>query len=99
MSQDLIALQQIRERRALRLIQAGRIQEAIAKLSSIWASLPGAGYQQHEQALGDLIAAYVFAGGQLTEESRWTRNRVPTVARVLFWEALSAGRWGSTHRS
>ncbi|QBH02015.1 glycoside hydrolase family 24 protein [Xanthomonas oryzae] len=68
LSQDLIALQQIRERRALGLIQAGRIQEAIAKLSSIWASLPGAGYKQHVQKLDDVIAAYLRAGGQVAEE-------------------------------
>ncbi|QBH03542.1 glycoside hydrolase family 24 protein [Xanthomonas oryzae] len=68
LSQDLIALQQIRERRALGLIQAGRIQEAIAKLSSIWASLPGAGYKQHVQTLDDVIAAYLRAGGQVAEE-------------------------------
>lgn len=44
LSQDLIALQQIRERRALPLIQAGKIAVAIAAVSNIWASLPGAGY-------------------------------------------------------
>jgi muramidase (phage lysozyme) len=49
LSQDLIALQQIRERRALPLIQAGKIPEAIKAVSNIWASLPGAGYGQHEQ--------------------------------------------------
>ncbi|WP_019303627.1 glycoside hydrolase family 24 protein [Xanthomonas oryzae] len=68
LSQDLIALQQIRERRALGLIQAGRIQEAIAKVSNVWASLPGGGYRQYEQTLDALIAAYVRADGQLTEE-------------------------------
>lgn len=65
LSQDLIALQQIRERRALTLIQAGRIPEAIAKVANIWASLPGAGYGQHERKLEDLLAAYRRAGGAL----------------------------------
>jgi len=64
-SQDLIALQQISERRALDDIEAGRIEAAIAKIRNIWASLPGAGYGQHEQKMHNLIAAYVKAGGTL----------------------------------
>ncbi|NIJ89443.1 muramidase (phage lysozyme) [Xanthomonas campestris] len=65
LSQDKIALQQIRERRALPLIQAGKITEAIAKVSNIWASLPGAGYGQHEHKLDNLLAAYKRAGGKV----------------------------------
>lgn len=65
LSQDLIALQQIRERRAVPDIQAGRISEAIEKCSNIWASLPGAGYGQHEHRLDDLITHYLAAGGGL----------------------------------
>lgn len=63
LSQDLIALQQIRERRALPLIQAGKIVDAIARVRNIWASLPGAGYGQHEHTLADLLAVYRKAGG------------------------------------
>ncbi|MBA0420344.1 lysozyme [Stenotrophomonas maltophilia] len=63
LSQDLWAIQLIRERRALPLIQAGRIPEAIKAVSNIWASLPGAGYGQHEQQLSDLLAVYRKAGG------------------------------------
>ncbi|MCU1073260.1 glycoside hydrolase family 104 protein [Stenotrophomonas maltophilia] len=63
LSQDLIALQQIRERRALPLIQAGKIPEAIKAVRNIWASLPGAGYGQHEHKLTDLLAVYRKAGG------------------------------------
>jgi len=63
LSQDLIALQQIRERRALPLIQAGKIREAIKAVSNIWASLPGAGYGQHEHKIADLLAVYRKAGG------------------------------------
>lgn len=58
LSQDLIALQQIRERRALPLIQAGKIAEAIAAVRNIWASLPGAGYGQHEHRLDQLLAVF-----------------------------------------
>lgn len=63
LSQDLIALQQIRERRALPLIQAGKVEEAIKAVRKTWASLPGAGYGQHEQKLADLLAVYRKAGG------------------------------------
>lgn len=63
LSQDLIALQQMRERRALPLIQAGKITEAIAAVRNIWASLPGAGYGQHEHKLDNLLAIYRKAGG------------------------------------
>ena len=64
-NQDRVALQQIRERRALPDIKAGRIVEAIAKCRNIWASLPGASYGQHEHKLDDLIAHYLAAGGTL----------------------------------
>lgn len=64
-SQDRIALQLIRECRATDDIEAGRIDEAIYKCRSRWASLPGAGYGQHEQSLGRLRRAYVEAGGSV----------------------------------
>lgn len=63
LSQDLIALQQIRERRALPLIQAGKVEEAIKAVRKTWASLPGAGYGQHEHKFADLLAVYRKAGG------------------------------------
>lgn len=64
-SQDRIALQQISERGALPDIDAGRIPQAIAKVKNIWASLPGAGYGQHENELSMLLDAYHRAGGML----------------------------------
>lgn len=65
-SQDLVALQQIREQRALPLIDAGRIADAISACRNIWASLPGAGYNQHENNLADLLAAYQSYGGEIS---------------------------------
>ena len=62
-NQDRVAIQQIKERRALDDIQAGRVREAIAKCSNIWASLPGAGYGQREHKLEDLVQQYRAAGG------------------------------------
>ena len=62
-SQDLLALQHIRECRALPDVHAGRVESAIAKCRNIWASLPGAGYGQREHRLDDLIQQYRLAGG------------------------------------
>lgn len=62
-SQAQVAVQQIRERRAIADIEAGRITKAIERCSNIWASLPGAGYGQHEHKLDNLIARYKQAGG------------------------------------
>lgn len=62
-SQDAVALQQIKERKALADIDAGNIAAAIQKCSNIWASLPGAGYGQHEHKLDDLIGKFKEAGG------------------------------------
>ena len=42
-SQDAVALQQIKERGALPMIDRGDIRQAIDRCSNIWASLPGAG--------------------------------------------------------
>lgn len=62
-SQDAIALQQIRERRALPDVDAGHFKEAVTKVSNIWASMPGAGYGQHEHKIAALQEAYLRAGG------------------------------------
>lgn len=64
-SQDAIAIQQIRECHAIPLIEAGKFAEAVAKCAHIWASLPGAGYGQHENQLAALETAYRNAGGEL----------------------------------
>ena len=62
-SQDAVAIQQIKERKALDDIEKGYINVAIDKCKNIWASLPGAGYGQHENSEDKLIAAYKAAGG------------------------------------
>lgn len=64
-SQDLAALELIRERGALPDVQAGRVPTAIGKVAKVWASLPGAGYAQPERKLTTLIAQYRAAGGNL----------------------------------
>lgn len=65
-SQDAIAIQLIKECRALDDIQAGRLETAIEKCRSRWASLPGAGYGQHENSIDKLKTAYLRAGGNIT---------------------------------
>ncbi|OWV28105.1 glycoside hydrolase family 24 protein [Halomonas campaniensis] len=64
-SQDRCAIQQIREQRALPLIQVGEIAEAIHRCRNIWASLPGAGYGQHEHSLERLLLEFKRAQGEL----------------------------------
>ena len=57
-----MALQQIKERGALPMIDRGDIRQAIDRCSNIWASLPGAGYGQFEQAADSLIAKFKRSG-------------------------------------
>ena len=64
-SQDAIAIQQIRERRALPDIEAGRFAIAVIKVCNIWASMPGAGYGQRENTLKQLQLTYLKSGGRL----------------------------------
>lgn len=64
-SQDKIALQMIREQKAMDDIEIGRLVVAIDKCKNIWASLPGSGYGQHETTLEKLAQAYTQNGGTL----------------------------------
>ena len=64
-NQDRIALQFIRECKALDDIKSGNVAAAIRKCRSRWASLPGAGYGQNEHTLEHLVAAYSAAGGKV----------------------------------
>ena len=57
-SQDAVALQRIKERGALPMIDRGDIRQAIDRCSNIWASLPGAGYGQFEHKADNLIAKF-----------------------------------------
>ena len=59
---DAVALQQIKERGALPMIDRGDIRQAIDRCSNIWASLPGAGYGQFEHKADSLIAKFKEAG-------------------------------------
>lgn len=62
-SQDAIAIQQIKECHALDAIEAGNVRIAIVACAHIWASLPGSPYGQHVNKMDDLVTTYLFAGG------------------------------------
>lgn len=65
-AQDAYAIRLIQERGALPQIDAGDLVGAVRRCANLWASLPGAGYGQHENALADLEAAYTNSGGMLS---------------------------------
>lgn len=62
-SQDLACVQLIKRRGGFELVRAGRFDEAVSACRKEWASLPGAGYGQHEQKIERLRKAYTDAGG------------------------------------
>lgn len=64
-SQDRWAIVLIGECHAVDLVHGGHFDDAINACRSRWASLPGAGYGQHENKIADLRAAYLRAGGTL----------------------------------
>ena len=64
-SQDRIALQLIKECKALDAINRGDFDKAVELCRSRWASLPGAGYGQHENDIEKLRLAYLDAGGAI----------------------------------
>jgi muramidase (phage lysozyme) len=64
-SQDAAATLLIREHGALDLVNAGEIAAAIAKCSSVWASLPGGTSGQPQHPVDQLLAWYGSAGGAL----------------------------------
>lgn len=67
-SQDRIAIQQIREQGAYRLIQTGQLADGVAKCANIWASLPGNNYGQRQHSLATLQVAYQGAGGTVAAQ-------------------------------
>ena len=62
-SQDKWAICLINECRAMPMIEAGAFDDAVHACRSRWASLPGAGYGQHENDLASLRDVYVKSGG------------------------------------
>ena len=71
-SQDAVALQQIKERGALPMIDRGDIRQAIDRCSNIWPSC--AGYGQFEHKADSLIAKFKEAGGTVREIDVWAES-------------------------
>lgn len=65
LSQDLYAIQQIEECRAMPLLENGNLAGAIACTAHIWASLPGNKYGQHPHDYSWLRDAFLAAGGHI----------------------------------
>lgn len=57
-SQDAVAIQQMRERGAVSLVESGDVQGAIEACSNIWASLPGNSYGQGGHSMEALLGQY-----------------------------------------
>ena len=89
-SQDKWALQLIKECRALPAIDAGNFDEAVYLCRKIWASLPGAGYGQHENKIEKLRNAYLAAGGlfnvatEPAEPIQASPTKAPSILAMLF---------------
>ncbi|WP_163557567.1 glycoside hydrolase family 104 protein [Halomonas sp. NO4] len=66
--QDMYAIRQLEEQGAMGHVKAGRIRRSIDNVANIWASLPGAGYGQHERDLAELLHEYRQAKGRLDDE-------------------------------
>lgn len=73
-SQDKYVVQQLRERRALQDVEAGRISVAIEKCKNIWASFPSSPYGQPTKDLKELLKVYVDSGGYLCESDQEKLN-------------------------
>ncbi len=64
-AQDRAALALVEDAGALQMVDKGEISDAINACSRIWASLPGAGYGQHENDMASLVSVYQQRGGHL----------------------------------
>lgn len=62
-SQDACAIELIKQANALDLVNNGKFEAAVKACCHIWASLPGAGYGQHENKMSELLSVYKKSGG------------------------------------
>lgn len=72
-SQDRGCIQLLRECRAFTQIVGGNIEGAMHLARKTWASLPGAGYGQHENSASDLLGVF---------DSRLAHYRAPDFTNV-----------------
>ena len=91
-SQDAVALQQIKERGALPMIDRGDIRlRNLTRGGNIWASLPGAGYGQFEHKADSLIANSKQRAESTGEIDVWAES--PRLS-PLWLSASSSARHG-----
>lgn len=64
-SQDAAAVFLIRQKGALADVQAGRTAQAIARLSNVWASLPGAAAKQRQVTIAQFNDKFTQQGGTI----------------------------------
>ena len=69
-----VALQRIKERGALPMIDRGDIRQAIDRCSNIWASLPGAGYGQFEHKAGNPDCKIQRSGPERSERLMYEQS-------------------------
>lgn len=63
--QDEAALFEIEKHGALDDVDAGRLQDAVDKISGVWASLPSSHYLQPKRDYAFALAAFIDAGGTI----------------------------------
>ena len=93
-SQDAVALQQIKERGALPMIDRGDIRQAIDRCSNIWASLPGAGYGLFEHKADSLIAKFKEAAERSERLMYEQSHRIISALVICIIVCLS---WAVNH--
>lgn len=85
-NQDKGAIELIRRRGALGDVDAGRFEDAIAKLSPEWASLPRwegdstGTYRQPVKSMSELRDVYLSHGGKLAAQMQATAPKIPVAA-------------------
>ena len=95
-SQDAVALQQIKERGALPMIdRAMDIRQAIDRCSNIWASLPGAGYGQFEHKAGQPDCKIQRSGRNGQRD--WCMSRVTAIISALAICIIVCLSWAVNH--
>ena len=64
-TQDAMAIQLIKDKGALSLVENGEVEAAVHKIRNVWASMPGNSYNQPMKTIEELRKAFVKAGGVL----------------------------------
>ena len=97
-SQDAVALQQIKERGALPMIDRGDIQKVESTVAAIsQASLPGAGYGRFEHKADSLIAKKIQRSEPERSERLMYEQRVTAIISTLVITIIVYLSWAVNH--